>query len=101
MEFEMDTTTGSAAERAHGTVDRAAQGVHQAIDRGAAKVAPAVERLRDTAISASDTIHAKMDDLSSMQEEWVGSMRDQVRAHPLAVVGGAVLVGLLLGRMMR
>lgn len=97
----MDTNIASASDRVHGTVDRAAQGVHQAIDRGAAKVAPAVERMRDRALSASDTIHAKMDDLSGMQEEWMGSMRDQVRAHPLAVVGGAVVVGLLLGRMMR
>ena len=29
------------------------------------------------------------------------SMRDQVRAHPLAVVGVAVLAGLLIGRIMR
>ena len=36
-----------------------------------------------------------------MQDEWMESMRDQVRTHPLAVVGFAVLAGLLLGRMIR
>ena len=97
----MDTMTGTTADRLHGSVDRAAQGAHQVIDRGAAKAGPAFDRLRDTALSAGDTIHAKMDDLSGIREEWMGSMRDQVRAHPLAVVGGAVLVGLLLGRMTR
>lgn len=97
----METTTGLTTERVHGSVDRAAQGVHQAIDRGVAKVGPAVDRLRDSANSVSDTIHAKMDEVSGMQEQWTGSIREQVRAHPLAVVGGAVVVGLLLGRMMR
>ena len=97
----MDTMTGSTADRLHGSVDRAAQGAHQVIDRGAAKAGPAIDGLRDKARSASDTLHAKMDDLSGLQEEWTGSMRDHVRAHPLAVVGGAVVVGLLLGRMIR
>jgi ElaB/YqjD/DUF883 family membrane-anchored ribosome-binding protein len=98
-------TTGSnmsnAPERAHGAVDRVAQTAHQAVDRIASKAAPAVERVRSSAMDAADSMHARMDDLSVMQEQWAESMRDQVRAHPLAVVGLAVLAGMLLGRLTR
>jgi ElaB/YqjD/DUF883 family membrane-anchored ribosome-binding protein len=98
----MDTTTGtSSTDRLHSTVDKAAQGAHQALDRVAARAAPAVEKVREKAMLASDTLHAKMDDLSVAQEQWMGTLREQVRAHPLAVVGGAVLAGLLIGRLMR
>ena len=98
----MDTSTGtSSSDRLHSTVDKAAQSAHQALDKVASKAGPAVERVRERALQASDTLHAKMDDLSVMQEQWVGTVRDQVRAHPLAVVGAAVLTGLLIGRLMR
>lgn len=98
-------TTGSnmsnAPERAHGAVDRVAQSAHDAVDRIAAKAGPAVDRMRGSAASAADTMHARMEDFSAMQDEWTESMRDQVRAHPLAVVGLAVLAGMLLGRLSR
>jgi ElaB/YqjD/DUF883 family membrane-anchored ribosome-binding protein len=91
----------NAPDRAHGAVDRVAQTAHQAVDRIAAKAAPAMERMRSTATNAADTMHSQMEDLSVMQEQWTESMRDQVRAHPLAVVGLAVLAGMLLGRLSR
>jgi ElaB/YqjD/DUF883 family membrane-anchored ribosome-binding protein len=98
-------TTGSnmsnAPDRAHGAVDRVAQTAHQAVDRIAAKAAPAVERMRNSASTAADSMHSRMEDFSAMQDEWTESMRDQVRAHPLAVVGLAVLAGMLLGRLSR
>ena len=98
-------TTGSnmsnAPERAHGAVDRVAQTAHQAVDRIASKAAPAMERMRSSATNAADSMHSRMEDFSAMQEEWSESMRDQVRAHPLAVVGLAVLAGMLLGRLSR
>jgi ElaB/YqjD/DUF883 family membrane-anchored ribosome-binding protein len=101
----MMETTGSnmsnAPERAHGAVDRVAQTAHQAVDRIASKAAPAVERMRSTAMDAADSMQSRMDDLTVMQEQWAESMRDQVRAHPLAVVGLAVLAGMLLGRLTR
>jgi ElaB/YqjD/DUF883 family membrane-anchored ribosome-binding protein len=104
----MMETTGSnmpnmsnAPDRAHGAVDRVAQTAHQAVDRIASKAAPAVERVRSTASSAADSMQSRMEDFGAMQEEWAESMRDQVRAHPLAVVGLAVLAGMLLGRLSR
>ena len=50
---------------------------------------------------AQDTLYAKYDDFMAMEEEWAESARDQIRAHPLAVVGIALVAGLLIGRLSR
>jgi ElaB/YqjD/DUF883 family membrane-anchored ribosome-binding protein len=100
----MMENTGSmsnAPDRAHSAVDRVAQTAHEAVDRIASKAGPAVERVRASATTAADSMQARMEDLAVMQEQWADSMRDQVRAHPLAVVGLAVLAGMLIGRLSR
>jgi ElaB/YqjD/DUF883 family membrane-anchored ribosome-binding protein len=100
----MDTSTGytaNAGDKAHSAVDRVTETAHQAVDRIAAKAGPAVDRVRDSAADAADALSARIDDLSAMQEELAATLRDQVRAHPLAVVGIAVLAGMLLGRLSR
>ena len=86
-----------AADRAHSTVDRVAQGAHETVDRLAAKAAPLLDRARTAASDAQDTLYAKYDDFMAMEEEWAESARDQIRAHPLAIVGIALLAGLLIG----
>lgn len=90
-----------AADRAHGTVDRVAQGAHDTVDRLAAKAAPMIDRARNVAGDAQNTMYAKYDDFMAMEEEWAESARDQIRAHPLAVVGIALAAGLLIGRLSR
>jgi ElaB/YqjD/DUF883 family membrane-anchored ribosome-binding protein len=101
----MDTNTSVAdaadavADRTRSTVDRAAQTAHDAIDRLAAKAGPAIERLRGSATSASETLRAKADQFSDIEEQWVESARAYVRENPLAAVGIAVAVGLLLGKL--
>ena len=102
-------TTGSTgrvaadqtADRAHSTVDRVAQGAHDTVDRLAAKAGPALDRARSAATDAQSTLYAKYDDFMAMEEEWAESARDQIRAHPLAVVGVALVAGLLIGRLSR
>ena len=97
-------STGKAAhtaDRVHSTVDRVAQGAHDTVDRLAAKAAPMLDRARATAADAQDTLYAKYDDFMAMEEEWAESARDQIRAHPLAVVGIALVAGLLIGRLSR
>ncbi len=90
-----------AADRAHSTVDRMAQGAHDTVDRIAAKAAPAIDRARTAATDAQSTLYAKYDDFMAMEEEWAESARDQIRAHPLAVVGIALAAGWLIGRLSR
>ncbi len=93
--------TEQAADRAHSTVDRVAQGAHDTVDRVAAKAGPALDRARSAASDAQSTLYAKYDDFMAMEEEWAESARDQIRAHPLAVVGIALAAGLLIGRLSR
>lgn len=89
------------ADRAHTTVDRVAQGAHDTVDRLAAKASPVLDRARAVATDAQDTLYAKYDDFMAMEAEWAESARDQIRAHPLAVVGIALVAGLLIGRLSR
>lgn len=90
-----------AADRAHSAVDRVAQGAHDTVDRLAAKASPMLDRARAATTDAQDTLYAKYDDFMAMEEEWVESAREQIRAHPLAVVGIALVAGLLIGRLSR
>jgi len=95
------STTSEAADRVHGAVERVSRGAHQAVDRIAERATPAVEQVRSAAERASDMVDSGINELSTIQGEWVGSMRERVRDRPLAVVGLAVLVGVVLGRLMR
>lgn len=95
------TNPGQPADRAHSAVDRVAQGAHDTVDRVAAKAAPLLDRARSTAAEAQDTLYSKYDDFMAMEEEWAESAREQIRAHPLRVVGIALLAGLLIGRLTR
>ncbi len=94
-------TADQTADRAHTTVDRVAQGAHDTVDRLASKAGPALDRARSAATDAKSTLYAKYDDFMAMEEEWAESARDQIRAHPLAVVGIALVAGLLIGRLSR
>jgi ElaB/YqjD/DUF883 family membrane-anchored ribosome-binding protein len=78
-----------------------ARGAHQAVDRIAERAAPAVDQMRTAAERATDVVGSKIDEFSTMQDEWMESMREQVRSRPLVIIGAAVLAGLILGRLMR
>ena len=94
-------TTAETTDRIHGTVDRMSRGAHQAGDRLAERAVPAVEQMRSAAERATDVVGSKIDEFSTMQDELMESMREKVRSRPLAVIGLAVLAGLLIGRLMR
>lgn len=94
-------TTAESPDRMQTATDRMTRGAHQAVDRIAERAAPAVEQMRGAAERATDMVGSKIDEFTSMQEEWAESMREQVRNRPLAILGAAVLAGLILGRLMR
>ena len=97
----MNPSVTEGADRLHGSVDKIAQSAHQAVDRIASRAAPAIDQMRSAATQAGEAMGERLDHLSAVQDEWIESARGQVRAHPLAVVGLAVLAGLLVGRIMR
>ena len=85
------------AERAYSRVDSLTPSVHETIERVASKAASALDRAQSEASDAQATAYAKFDDL--INGEWAESVREEVRARPLAVVGIALLAGLVIGRL--
>lgn len=80
------TTTGERTlDR---TMDKAVQVTHQAVDRAAGTVGQAANKLR-----------SGYDQLLEMEAEWADTARSRVRESPLAAVGIALAVGLVLGRL--
>jgi ElaB/YqjD/DUF883 family membrane-anchored ribosome-binding protein len=92
-------TTGLANGSAAELVQRVASSAHEAVDRVAATATPAMERLRERASSAVETVKARADQIGAIEEQWVASARDTVRAHPLTAVAIGVLAGVLIGKL--
>ena len=88
---------GAAAER--DVMRRVVQGAHEAVDRIADKAIPAVERLRGTYNDAADTLKQRADQAVDLKDEWTESLRMAVREHPLAAIGTALALGVILAKL--
>jgi ElaB/YqjD/DUF883 family membrane-anchored ribosome-binding protein len=77
------------------------QGAHQTIDRLAEQAAPHVQRLEEKLTGADDVLHERADQLREVGEGYVRSLRESVRENPLAAVGAALVLGLLVARLTR
>jgi len=95
----METTVANPAPAtsSQATVDRAAQGIHETVERVAAKAAAMAHREADTAVDSQSPQFAKFEEL--MNSEWAEAARNEVREHPLTVVGVALIAGLIIGRL--
>jgi len=97
----MQNPIAETTDRLQDSVDRMAQSAHRAVDRVADRATPALDHVRHSAERATDLIGAGVDELVRKQDALRDTVSSQVRAHPLAVVGTALLLGLLLGRLTR
>ena len=86
-----------AANSSYATADGAAPGVHETVQRVAAKAAAMADDVADTSVDLQAPQVAKFDDL--MKSEWAETVRNEVREHPLAMVGIALIAGLVIGRL--
>jgi ElaB/YqjD/DUF883 family membrane-anchored ribosome-binding protein len=93
-----DATRDTAAHT-DDLIGRIAQSAHQTIDRLAETAAPHVNRLQESL--SSDVLHQRADDMRELRDEWVESLRVTVRENPLAAVGVALAVGVLVARLTR
>jgi ElaB/YqjD/DUF883 family membrane-anchored ribosome-binding protein len=104
------TGAGVAADKADAAIDQAAaaerdvmrrvvQGAHEAVDRLADKAIPAVERLRGTYNDAAETLKQRADQAADLKDEWTESLRMAVREHPLAAIGTALALGVILAKL--
>lgn len=80
-------------------VDRLAQGAHATIDRVASQASPVAERLQRNLHGAEEKWHQGVDELRHTSEEWTKTLRCTVCEHPLAALGTAALLGLLIARL--
>ena len=106
------TGTGSAANPASAKIEDVAQTVHQTTDRIADKTASQVDRLSgtahravnsaaDAASSAAEWASAIPEQAKQVQAQFTEAASASIRARPIAIVGGALVVGYLLGRLAR
>jgi ElaB/YqjD/DUF883 family membrane-anchored ribosome-binding protein len=94
-------STGSGPSPGDDLMSRAVQGAHQTIDRLAGQAAPHVQRLEEKLTGADDRLHEGADQLRQVSEGYVRSLRESVRENPLAAVGVALVLGLLVARITR
>ncbi|MEO8297567.1 MAG: hypothetical protein ABI574_07125 [Burkholderiales bacterium] len=85
----------------HELMNRVVQSAHQTIDRLAEKAGPHVERIQQGVTGANEKLHQQADQLGKLSSEWTESLRCTVRERPLAAVGTAVVLGLLIARLTR
>ncbi len=94
-----DAAIDQAAAAERDVMRRVVQGAHEAVDRIADKAIPAVERLRGTYNDAADTLKQRADQAADLKDEWTESLRTAVREHPLAAIGTALALGVILAKL--
>lgn len=82
-------------------VNRVADKAHATIDRLASQATPAVQHLQKSLEDTNVLLHDRADRLRSTGNEWCDSLRGSVREHPLAAVGTALAIGMLIARLTR
>lgn len=104
------STTGSSSNvgsnsatntNAADVVNRVAQSAHATIDRLANQAGPAVQHLQKSLEDTGERLHLRADQARDLSNEWCESLRTSVREHPLAAVGTALAIGLLIARLSR
>lgn len=99
------TDTGASASTnatasADEVITRVARSAHDVVDRVAEKALPAVDRVRSSLTGAREAVRVHADNLTVMQDEWLGNCRASVRERPLTSVAIGVVAGLLLGKLL-
>jgi ElaB/YqjD/DUF883 family membrane-anchored ribosome-binding protein len=99
---------GSHSNPISAKVEDAARAAHQATDKIADKATAQVDRIADKAAAqvdrASGTAHRAVNtaaDAASSAAEWVSAVPASIRARPITIVAGALVIGYLLGRLAR
>jgi len=94
-----DAAIDQAADAERDVMRRVVQGAHEAVDRIADKAIPAVERLRGTYNDATESLKQRADQAMDLKDEWTESLRTAIREHPIAAVGTALALGVIIARL--
>ena len=94
-----DAAIDQAADAERDVMRRVVQGAHEAVDRIADKAIPAVERLRGTYNDAAESFKERADQALDLKDEWTESLRTAIREHPIAAVGTALALGVIIAKL--
>jgi ElaB/YqjD/DUF883 family membrane-anchored ribosome-binding protein len=87
------------AEKAGTNLGQLQQTAQQTVDRVSEAASQTADRVTEAASQAARQLSAHTDELWAMQERALDSTRTYVKAHPIAAVGIAVAIGLLLSKL--
>lgn len=73
--------------------------VEKAVDKSAHRAHETIDMVADAAKHASDNISDKAHDLKELEEKWLKSATDYVRANPVKSIGIAAAGGYILSRI--
>lgn len=95
------TAIASGSTAAVDMVNRVAEKAHATIDKLANQATPAVQHLQKSLEGTNELLHQRADQVREKGAEWTDGLRESVRQHPLAAVGTALAIGLLIARLSR
>jgi len=103
MQTTFESSQTELSDKAAGGIDRLSSGAHQAVDKAAAGIDrlssgahQAVDKVAQAASTAAQQIGQRGSELRATQKQWTESAQEYVRRHPMATIGIAFGVGLLL-----
>ncbi len=97
----MASTSERSADSLHSGTDAAARLAHEAIDKVAKRAELAEERIRNSADDAERRIRKSLQSARSKGVELKGEAGQLIYKHPLASIGIAVGVGLLISLLVK
>lgn len=88
-----------AASTLHNTIDKVADPARHGVDRAAAAAHSTVDKLANGAGTATSKFGAQAHRLTEAPLQAVDYSKAYIKDHPLQAVGGALLLGMLVGRL--
>lgn len=78
-----------------------AEGAHDTINHLAEQAVPHAQRLQEQWTNAEELLEGGTDELREMSDAWLDTLRSSIREHPLACVGVALALGVVVARLTR
>jgi hypothetical protein len=96
-----DAKVEDAAQAAHQTTDKIADKATAQVDRLSGTAHRAVNSAADAASSAAEWVSAIPEQAKQVPAQLTEAASASIRARPIAIVAGALVIGYLLGRLGR
>lgn len=97
----VDSGTSATSGSGSDVMSRVVRSAHDTIDRLADRAAPHVRRVQEGVSGSGEKMHEELDHWRETSDEWVESVRETVREHPIGALATAVLAGMLIARLTR